>query len=139
MARLSRRSQPVEVDTAAVLVGMKQPLFASHSRNSSFTCKTGLICGCFALACAVLGFTLAAAFYEHHIYKHGSQAHQIGRRGRIATVQVCLYLSRVIVHRCHHRIRLVTHNVLPKLHTNACTSVHKWPAHVSNGVFAVCL
>lgn len=94
MVRPSRRREalPVEVDTAEALVGIKGPRFTAQSRSSSLTCRSSLLCGCFALACALAGFIFSVALYIRpgRLCDAQTQVHVQRRGNRSPTVQVWL-------------------------------------------------
>lgn len=89
--RISRRKESArtEIESAALLVGLKQPLFSAQGRSSSVSCRAGAGLAVLALSCVFLGFSLASAFYRQRSQQCGTLLYQEG--GRFLTVQVRFY------------------------------------------------
>lgn len=99
-ARVSRRKDtaPVEVDAAAVLLGLKQPLFASQGRSSAASWRGSLATACLAVGCVLVGFMLASVMYERELYHRGVPLHTfVAEKGRFdpSKVPVCAYFQQV--------------------------------------------
>ena len=76
-ARVSRRKDtaPVEIDSAAVIPGLKQPLFASQGRSSSSSWRAGLAVACLSIFCMLAGMMLTSVMYEQELYRRGIPLH----------------------------------------------------------------
>jgi hypothetical protein len=83
-----RDSFPIEVDSAALLVGLKQPLFTAQSRSSS-CCRKGVGILCVALSCFFVGFSLATVLKDVRFHYERTSVILQGGRSRPSAIQVC--------------------------------------------------